>query len=262
MKRIILLLISALCIFCASASTPNETDKKGRKQGAWSKTYDNGQLMYEGTFKNDQPVGEFKRYFDSGKLKLVQNYTNGNRSTVKIYDADGKTISMEGAYIGKLKDGEWKFYNEGKLSLVEIYEKGKKEGMAKTYNKNGKLLSETPYENDKINGVKKDYLEDGKLFSEVTYKKGLREGVYKLYEGNEKPVVVGLYKNDKREGNWVVYNDKGEIDNTMIYENGSLKNAKEIKKKEAQTAEMNDEQKGKIQEPTELFPGSTVKEMK
>lgn len=259
MKRIILLLLSALCVICAMATTPNATDKKGRKQGAWSKTYANGQLMYEGSFKNGQPIGTFKRYFESGKLKLIQTYTKGDNSTVKIYEEDGKTISMEGAYKGKERDGEWKFYSEGKLSLVENYTNGKRNGIAKSYAKKGTVISETPYTNDKMNGTVKEFLEDGKLYAEISYKNGVKDGMYRLYEGNENPVVIGLYVNGEKDGNWVVYNNKGEVDETQIYKNGVLQNQKELKKKHTKSADENESEKGKIKEPTENFPGSSIK---
>ncbi|GAH37310.1 unnamed protein product, partial [marine sediment metagenome] len=38
----------------------NQVDKNGLKQGYWKKYYDNGNIKYEGYFKNDKPTGELK----------------------------------------------------------------------------------------------------------------------------------------------------------------------------------------------------------
>ena len=40
--------------------TINRTDRDGKKQGHWIKKYPNGHVMYDGYFKNDKPIGEFK----------------------------------------------------------------------------------------------------------------------------------------------------------------------------------------------------------
>lgn len=261
MKRFIALLLTGFSLLNIMAATPNETDKKGRKQGAWSKTYANGNLMYEGQFKDDQPTGTFKRYFESGKLKLVQTYTKGENSTVEIYEEDGKTISMSGSYIGKVKDGEWKFYKEGKISVIELYKKGVRNGASKIYAENGAVIEEIPYTNDKIDGIKKAYLEDGKLYSEVEYKKGVEDGFYKLYEGNEKPTITGQHVNGKRDGEWKVYNDKGELDEVLTYKNGKQTNAQEQKKKHSKTFDQKEAEHNIYREPTELIPGASVKGM-
>ncbi|MCQ2195423.1 MAG: toxin-antitoxin system YwqK family antitoxin [Paludibacteraceae bacterium] len=261
MKRIIALLLAGFSLVNIMAATPNQTDKKGRKQGAWSKTYANGQLMYEGQFKDDKPVGTFKRYFETGKLKLVQTYTKGENSNVSIYEDDGKTIAMEGAYIGKEKDGEWKFYKEGKLAVSETYTKGSRNGLSKAYSEKGAVIEETPYVNDKIEGVKRTFLEDGSLYQEVEYKNGLEDGFYKLYEGNKEPVITGQHKNGKRDGEWKIYDEKGQVDEVLTYENGKQTNAKEQKKKHSKTFDQKDAEHQIHKEPTELFPGSTVKNM-
>lgn len=261
MKRLITLILAGCSLLGAMAATPNETDKKGRKQGAWSKTYENGNLMYEGQFKDDKPTGTFKRYFDSGNLKLVQTYTKDDNSYVVIYEEDGKTISMEGAYAGKEKDGEWKFYKEGKLTVCERYAKGSKNGLTKVYAANGAVIEEIPYTNDKIDGVKRAFLEDGKKYSEVEYKNGLEEGFYLLYEGFEKPTITGQHVKGKRDGEWKVFNDKGEVDEVLTYKNGKQTNSREQKKKHSKTFDQKESEHHLYREPTELMPGATVKGM-
>ena len=47
----------------------NKTDQQGRKQGHWIKKYPNDNVMYDGFFKDDHPVGEFRRFFENQSLK-------------------------------------------------------------------------------------------------------------------------------------------------------------------------------------------------
>ena len=251
MKKIIL--ISLLFLLNFTLSAQNKVDNKGQKQGAWSKTYPSGALMYEGAFKDDKPVGLFKHYYESGKLKIEQNYLSGDISEVKMYENDGKTLAATGKYTGKQKEGEWKYYKENRLALTENFKDGKKEGITRVYSKSGKLLEEIPYKEDKITGIRKYFLEDGKVYSELSFKDGLEDGAYKLFEGNEKPVADGFYKAGKKEGDWHIYNENGKIVETLKYKDGIQLNAKELKKEYGRTVDDDEKGKGKFREPDESF---------
>ena len=47
----------------SSAQSINYVDVDGNKQGVWKKTYKNGSLRYEGTFKDDIAQGIFYYYY-------------------------------------------------------------------------------------------------------------------------------------------------------------------------------------------------------
>ena len=247
MKKKYLILLCGLLSFCC-LSAQNVTDKKGMKQGVWKKTYENGNLMYEGTFKNDKPVGEFRRYYETGALKIVQIYESGDRSKVTIYDTDGKTITVEGSYKGKEKDAEWTYYVDGKVSLIEVYNNGKKNGVSKIYSKEGVLIEEIPYVNDKKEGVHRRYLQDGTKYSEATFKNGVEHGSYKLYEGHEFTVMEGVFKNGKRDGDWILRDDAGKQTEVLKYKDGVLLNSKDLKKKYSNSFDKNESNKGRYSE--------------
>jgi antitoxin component YwqK of YwqJK toxin-antitoxin module len=251
MKRIILIFVSGLLLFNSNLSAQNKVDNKGQKQGVWSKTYSGGALMYEGAFKDDKPIGLFKHYYESGKLKIEQNYLSEDVSEVKMYENDGKTIAATGKYIGKKKDGEWKYYKEKRLVLTENFKNGKKEGISRVYSKSGAVMEEIPYKEDKITGIRKHFLEDGKIFSETPFKDGLEDGVYKLFEGNEKPVAEGLYVAGKKEGDWNFYDENGKIMETLKYKDGVLLNSKEQKREHSRTFDQNEKNQGKYMEPND-----------
>ena len=65
----LLLCIFPLCAIGQSGEDINITDQTGKKQGLWIKKYPNGNIQYEGIFKNDHPVGEFKRYSEDKRLQ-------------------------------------------------------------------------------------------------------------------------------------------------------------------------------------------------
>ncbi len=241
--------MAALLWSSISLSAQNVTDEKGRKQGAWTKSYPNGGLMYEGSFKDDKPVGLFKHYYESGKLKIEQNHLPDNVSEVKMYEINGKNLAATGKYTEKNKDGEWKYYSENKLVLTENFKNGKKEGVSYVYSKAGTVLEEIPYREDKITGIRKFFLEDGKLYSEISYRDGVEDGFYKLYEGNNKPVAEGRHAAGKKDGDWNYY-ENGKIIETLKYRDGVLLNDKELKKKYENTFDERERNKGKFREPS------------
>ena len=109
----------------------NKTDQQGRKQGHWIKKYPDETIMYDGYFKDDHPVGEFKRYFENQTLKSVLIYSDdGRKATATIYHPNGN-ISSKGTYINQMKEGKWQFFSEftnGYLISEEYYSKNLKNG--------------------------------------------------------------------------------------------------------------------------------------
>lgn len=255
------LLAFAFILFVGNAwaAAPNKTDRHGLKQGAWAKTYKNGKTMYEGEFKDNQPVGIFKRYYETGFLQSVQTYQEANRSSVVFYDADGKTVTSQGDFVGKLKTGEWKYFDKGKLVLTELYKDGKRNGIAKSY-KNDTVIEEIPYVNDLLEGVRKSYLKNGKLYSTTVYHKGLMEGDYALYEGNKTPTEKGQFVHGQKAGEWTQYDAKGKTVGHCSYVNG-LSSSRQAEDKENSKAFDENEKvvtEKKYKEPTELFGGTVV----
>jgi antitoxin component YwqK of YwqJK toxin-antitoxin module len=57
----------------------NKTDQQGRKQGHWIKKYPKGNTMYEGSFIDDKPVGEFKRFNSNNTLKSILIYSSNSK---------------------------------------------------------------------------------------------------------------------------------------------------------------------------------------
>jgi antitoxin component YwqK of YwqJK toxin-antitoxin module len=199
----------------------NKTDEKGRKQGFWRKMHPNGQIRYEGNFKNDNPEGIFQYYQETGKLKMVCfYYANGQRSRAKGYGEKG-TIISDGNYIKQLKDSIWTYYDEQyRVISRETYRNGIKEGTWFTYYPNGVIAESVNYSNNKKNGVLKQNFEDGKPSLTGNFKDGLLHGKLTYYHPNGEVKLTGIYTNDVREGAWFTFSENGNLIDTEVFKNG------------------------------------------
>lgn len=85
--------------------------------------YANGKLWVEAKYKNGRCDGELKEWDQQGRLRLVENYKNGD------------------------KDGVQKYYWEssGRLLDESNWKKGKLHGLSRTWHESGQLLIEENY---------------------------------------------------------------------------------------------------------------------
>lgn len=225
MKRTIILSICLILpLLMMAQDRINVKDKNGKKQGVWKK-YENGQLLYEGQFKDDVPYGTFKYYHPNGKLKSVTEFQQGvHKVHTTIYHENGHKAS-EGAYIDQLKDGEWRYYSDrDTLIQLEHYSAGKKNGLWQTYSPSGVLLEESNYLNDKRDGVSKSYYLNGVVNLETNYVGGEANGKCTAYYPNGKISSTGDYHNGIRDGEWNSYDSKGKIRSTIVYKDKVLRN--------------------------------------
>ncbi len=201
----------------------NKTDSNGRKQGKWQKTYSNGALRYQGTFKDDKPVGEFKYFYPSGETKAVIKYNaDGKSSYAKTFQIDGKPLA-EGKYIGKKRDSTWVFYSDidGKIVSKKNYKNGKLDGKSIIFFPDKGIPSQiTEYENGLKNGKSERFYTDGKPFSLETYVNDTLNGKFKIWSPEGKLQMEGQYKNGNQSGVWITYDENGKVIKKEKYNNG------------------------------------------
>ena len=188
-KKIVFFTLTFLICFVANAQDLNRTDSQGRRQGKWVDYYSNGQIRYEGQFKNGNCQGEFKYYDEQGHLKATNNYDkSGNRALNKTYSPDG-TLIATGYYLNQKKDGEWRYYSRenGVLILVEENLNGKANGSSKVYYETGTLMMERQFVDDQLEGHAKIYYPSGALKEEGDYHHGEKTGIWKAFneDGDE-----------------------------------------------------------------------------
>ncbi len=216
----LILFLNVMMTFSLSAQ--NTYDANGKKQGKWVK-YQNNSKFYEGQFKDDIPVGEFRYYYPNGDLKIQTIYAeNGRLNRTKIFfDSWKEKVQAEGNYFDKKKDSIWNYYNEAEyLITIENYKNGQKNGEYKVFNQAGQLNLESHYENDTIIGESIEYYENGAVFRLINYQNGKRNGVFKLFYTSGNLLSTGNYKQDIRDSIWTSYSENGEIEFLDYYDKG------------------------------------------
>ena len=198
----------------------NTTDQQGRKQGYWIKKYPNGNTLYEGVFKDDHPVGEFKRYYDDNTLRSVLIYnSDGNEAEATIYHPNGFR-SSQGKYVDQMKEGKWKFYSAsagGYLICEEEYSKNLRNGLSLKYYPDGTVAERLSYINDKREGEWLRYHPNGLILLRSFHSGDMRNGKFEVWYENGTIELAGFYKNNMREGIWFIYNMDGTIRYKMNY---------------------------------------------
>lgn len=198
----------------------NQTDAKGRKQGAWEKRFPDGQLRYTGQFVDDRPVGTFLYYHPDGKKKAEHRYRQTpNRCSSVQFDDQGRLMA-EGVYQGELKDSVWTMYSfEGKLISKETYRLGVLHGTQTTFHTNGRVAEEGSCENGKKKGLWTRTTEEGQKLSAVNYLDDLPEGEAVYWDGQGQKVASGSYVRGL-ESDWWVFYEEGRPKERVRYRAG------------------------------------------
>ncbi len=249
--RNILMIVFVLMPFVLFAQQEiNQTDSSGLKQGHWKKLQDNGRVLYEGSFVNDKPVGEFRRYHSSGHLNAIFNYVEGTDSaSVKLYDERGKQIAS-GQYVNQQKEGKWLSFEDGVVIAEDYYKNDKKHGESRTfYTGTGELYEETDWINGEETGVYRSYFRSGKTNFECQMKNGLRDGYCQSFYENGRVEMEGFYTLGIPDNEWTYYDEEGKLIYTLEYKKGRLMNP-EVRDS-IQTLQLNEleKNKGKIPDP-------------
>lgn len=236
----------------------NQFDKQGRKQGYWMRKYANGNVAYEIYFKDNKPVGEYKRYYENGKPYAILNYDDqGIHAKAKMFDEEGNLIAT-GFYHEKQRDSTWHFYKKGDILIArERYVNNKKWGMATTYYDDGTVAETHNWRDDVENGIWKKYYPSGKQMMEARIVKGAFDGYYLSYTENGTLDVKGNYKNGLKHGKWE-YRHWTKIDKqgkprltelNIEYENGIAKNEEKLEQLRQMEFEMMEKNKGSFKDP-------------
>ncbi len=212
----------------------NQTDENGLKQGPWRKVYANGNTAYEIYFKNNKPVGTYKRYYELGQIQVIMNYNeNGEYASAQVFDEKG-FLSAEGFYAGKEKDSLWTYYDSKKQIIkMESYKNGKLNGFERAYYNNGQIYDEKEWNNGVENGYWKQFFANGNKMTVIKVTEGKRQGTFQKYFDSGRIQVKGKYVNDLPEGEWEFYATEKSTKEVIKYKNGVAENQKAIDIKES-----------------------------
>ncbi|NOZ47863.1 MAG: hypothetical protein GXO79_13955 [Chlorobi bacterium] len=228
----------------------NYTDINGYKQGFWQKKYYSGKIKYEGYFKNDKPIGTFKRYYENQKLEAILKYdTNNDKAYAVLYNKRGHKIAS-GNYIDKKKDSIWKYFKKDTILLLEEnYNHGVRQGLIRKYFENGNVFEETFIYNSIRDSTWKQYYSDGSLKMQCNHIKGVRTGDFVAYYPSGKLEVKGQYENDMKQGKWQFFKEDGSVEKEFHFKDDVADNEKEIHEKEQEYFKKLDKEKGEVADP-------------
>jgi antitoxin component YwqK of YwqJK toxin-antitoxin module len=242
---------SSTWIGCLAQDQLNVTDAKGLKQGHWIKKYPNESIMYEGFFKDNHPVGEFKRYYDDLTLLSVLIYSNdGKQADATLYHPNGN-IASKGKYVNQLKEGKWQFYSgiyKGYLICEEIYSANLKNGLSVYFNPDSTITEKVTFVKGKKHGDWVQYYPDGKISLKSTFLNGKLNGKFEVWYENGAIEFSGQYKNDARDGKWLIFNRDGSVKYKIEYKDG-ITNDREMDIYESDYLDSLEKNKGKISDP-------------
>jgi antitoxin component YwqK of YwqJK toxin-antitoxin module len=257
-RTLLLFVLSSVSLFSFSESfkldsVANKIDDKGRKQGLWKVTYENGKTKYEATFKDNKPVGEMKRFYDDGTIKAIMVFdASGKKAKAKLFYNNG-VLAGEGNFVDSNKDSIWKYYSfyDKTLKMEESYVNGVKDGPTKKYYSDGKLAEVIGYKNGLKNGIWKQYFNNDSLELEATFVNDKRSGVFTAYYPNGKVEMKGAFKDNYRDGNWTYFDENGTGVMTVNYIKDVPQNTSALDKRQEEFFKILDSNKGKIPEPDE-----------
>lgn len=249
------LITSLLAVSVAAAGQTethlNVSDQQGRKQGHWIKRYPNETIMYDAYFKDNHPIGEFKRYFDNQTLKSVLIFSDdGRKADATIYHPNGY-ISSKGVYIDQMKEGKWQFFSsyiDGYRLAEESYSKNLRNGLSLKFYPDSTIAEKLSYINYVKEGEWIKYYPSGNMWLKSNYNNGKINGKFEIWFENGSIEFSGQYKNDSREGQWIIYKNDGTIKYKVEYLEGITKD-RQMDNEESALLDSLEMNKGKIADP-------------
>jgi antitoxin component YwqK of YwqJK toxin-antitoxin module len=231
--------------------TLNFTDNKGMKQGHWIRKDNKGRVLYEGFFRNNRPVGEFKRFYSDGKLQSVLVFSeDGNSADAVFYHTNGLK-SSHGKYVNQMKEGKWQFFSSSFNDYMiseEEYRNNQRHGLSVKYYPNNVPSEKVIFKNGVKDGDWLQFYANGSIFLRANYIAGKLQGKFTVYYDDGKIQFAGQYLDDSRNGDWLKYDRNGILISTINYVRGIPTNP-DLFLKETQYLDSLELNKGKIADP-------------
>jgi len=154
-------------------------------------------------------VGEWKSYYESGRLKTVTQFKDSDtlEYLTSYFDTSGTKLVSNGN--GTIKEN----YYSKKPKLVTTYKNGLKDGVHKSWNANGTVKEEGAYKDGlQTSNWKYYFFVSGKIYQEIGFIEGEKHGFFEEHMPNEIVSIKGNYKHGKKDSIWAYYFEDGQLD--------------------------------------------------
>ncbi|MDR2848745.1 MAG: hypothetical protein LBV39_06525 [Bacteroidales bacterium] len=251
LKRYLFLLLMFTAVSLSAQQTKNHRDAQGRKQGYWEAVDREGRLVYSGTFKDDKPIGEMKRYHSAGGVRVIMLYRENSKKIYSRFFWQNGELAAEGNYIGNKRDSLWTFYSyyTRKITYQQMYENGMRNGKSQNFYATGAVNEELLWVNDQKIGEWRQFFESGQPKLTATYRNNQLEGDYVVYYPDGKKETTGQYRNGLPDGDWTYYNPNETVATTIVYKNGIIINEEQLTEEQQKFFQLIEAKKGSIKEP-------------
>ena len=175
---------------------------------------ENDSITIEGNYTLGSPDGDWKYFFNDGRLEKRQYISNDTLYLVELFKQDSTHTQIIQNGNGEIK----KYYVSGGLKEFYTYTNGLQTGPFEERLANGIIAVRGQF----INGLKDDlwyfYSSLGEIQEINAYHLDTLHGIYETYFPNSAPKTKGNYKKGKKHGKWVwaTENEKLEMTGSFI----------------------------------------------
>jgi uncharacterized protein len=173
--------------------------------------YDNGVQDEIDPMEHNDIRGVFSAWYYNGVLREIAEYFSGKPGRDVEYSSGGFLKSSGFQMTGKYQGPDTDFYDNGKPSSIERFEKGKLDGPKFFFNRAGALVKEGAYNNGNEVGDWKTYYASGHVSETYHYDRGVLEGPDTEYYDNGHIKEVYAYSKGKQEGKEFDYTEAGRL---------------------------------------------------
>lgn len=180
--------------------------KHGLQDSIYRSWHENGKLREEGYYKNDKPIEQWKYFYNSGELMLVEQYRDTLALVIDFFDKQGNQTVKNGQGVKET------FYSSGAPKDKYTYLNGYKHGDFVEYHVAGHIEVQGSYHFGLKNGTWTFRYYTGSLHKIVNYNQNVLDGHYENYYDNGKLKVIGKYRNGLKDSTWTWYTNMGIVD--------------------------------------------------
>jgi len=194
------------------------SDKKGNKQGEWKYFYQSGKLKSVGEYKNDRRQGEWNFYYENGIKEQQGTYDKrGMETGLWLWFHDNGNALREEEFTSGIENGRMIEYSRsGNIVSKGTYVDGVREGP--WYFSVGDEIQEGEFKAGVKNGDWKSYYPDKTLMAEGKYVDGDENGKFRYYHPNGKIKTEGEFSMGKLHNEWKFYTEEGILHTTITYQ--------------------------------------------